>query len=105
MSGNVSTSRALALDALDALDADVRGAVRRHGVETATDVESVRAFARSAVHDHDQRGLTGAVRPVEDPEAAVDALVTRVAGFGALQPYLDDPSIEEVWIKYRPTTG
>ena len=88
-----------ALDALESLDADVRGAVRRHGVDPVTDVESVRAFARSAVHDHDQRSLTGAVRPVGDPEAAVDALVARVAGFGPLQPYLDDPSIEEVWIK------
>ena len=88
-----------ALDALESLDADVRGAVRRHGVDPVTDVELVRAFARSAVQDHDQRSMTGAVRPVGDPEAAVDALVARVAGFGPLQPYLDDPSIEEVWIK------
>ena len=91
--------------ALDALDADVRGAVRRHGVDPLTDVESVRAFARSAVHDHDQRSLTGAVRPVEDPEATVDALVARVAGFGPLQPYLDDPSTEEVWINDRLTAA
>jgi pilus assembly protein CpaF len=89
---------AVALDALEALDADVRGAVRRHGVDPLTDVESVRAFARSAVQEHDQRSLTGAVRPVGDAEAAVDALVARVAGLGPLQPYLDDPSVEEIWI-------
>jgi pilus assembly protein CpaF len=28
----------------------------------------------------------------------VDELVARVSGFGALQPYLDDPDVEEIWI-------
>jgi pilus assembly protein CpaF len=84
--------------ALDLLDADVRGEIRRHGVDPLTDVESVRAFARSAVRAHDQRSLSGIVRPVEDPDRTVDELVARVAGFGPLQTYLDDPTVEEVWI-------
>ena len=41
---------------------------------------------------------SGAVRPVEDPDGAVEELVARVAGFGPLQQYLDDPTVEEVWI-------
>ena len=84
--------------ALDLLDADVRGEIRRRGVDPLTDVESVRAFARSAVRAHDQRSLTGIVRPVEDPDRTVDELVARVAGFGPLQAYLDDPEVEEIWI-------
>ena len=28
----------------------------------------------------------------------VEELVARVSGFGALQRYLDDPTVEEVWI-------
>ena len=101
MGGASSAARAVALDALDA---DVRGEIRRHGVDPLTDVESVRAFARSAVHAHEQRSLTGVVRPVEDPEATVDELVARVAGFGPLQDYLDDPIVEEIWINDRLTT-
>ncbi len=95
MSSQGSADSALALDLLDQ---DVRAEIRRRGVDPLTDVESVRAFARSAVKAHDQRSLTGIVRPVEDPERAIDVLVNRVSGFGALQPYLDDPSVEEVWV-------
>ncbi len=84
--------------AVDLLDADVRAEVRRHGVDPLTDVDAVRRFARSAVRAHDERSLSGMVRPVDDPEGVVHELVARVAGFGPLQRYLDDPSVEEIWI-------
>ncbi len=53
-------------------------------------------LARRLVADHDQRSLTGIVLPVAEPEAMVEELVSRVAGFGPLQRYLDDPTVEEV---------
>lgn len=84
--------------ALELLDADVRDEVRRSGVDPLTEVDAVRRFARSAVVAHDQRSLSGVVRPVDDPDAVVDELVARVAGFGPLQRYLDDPTVEEIWI-------
>ncbi len=87
-----------ARSALDALDADVRDEVRRAGVDPLTDVAVVRRFAQTAVRAHDERSLSGIVRPIDDPDRTVDELVARVAGFGPLQPYLDDPSVEEVWI-------
>jgi pilus assembly protein CpaF len=95
MGGQISADSALALDLLDQ---DVRAEIRRRGVDPLIDVEAVRGFARSAVKAHDKRSLSGIVRPVEDPEKAVDDLVNRVSGFGALQPYLDDPSVEEIWV-------
>ena len=36
--------------------------------------------------------LTGVVAPVADVESVVGELVARVAGFGPLQPFLDDPT-------------
>lgn len=84
--------------AVELLDADVRAEVRRHGVDPQSDVEAVRRIARAAVSAHDQRSLSGAVRPVEDADEMVDELVARVAGFGPLQRYLDDPAVEEIWI-------
>ena len=93
-----AAARVNGMPALDSLDADVREEVRRHGVDPQTDVDAVRRFAQTAVRDHDQRSLSGVVRPVEDPDRAVDELVARVAGFGPLQRYLDDPTVEEVWI-------
>jgi pilus assembly protein CpaF len=83
---------------VELLDTEVREEVRRSGVDPLVDVDAVRRFARVAVAGHDQRSLSGVVRPVDDPDAVVDELVARVAGFGPLQRYLDDPSVEEVWI-------
>ena len=94
-----SASPALADAALvDLLDAQVRAAVRRDGVDPQRDVHLVRAIAEQVVRAHDERSLTGAVTPVPDATGVVGELVARVSGFGPLQPYLDDPEVEEVWI-------
>lgn len=83
---------------VDVLDAQLRATVRREGVDPQRDVLLVRSLAERLVADHDERSLTGAVAPVTDAEAVVDELVARVAGFGPLQRYLDDPEVEEIWI-------
>jgi pilus assembly protein CpaF len=80
------------------LDAQVRAAVRRDGVDPQRDVHLVRSIAEQVVRAHDKRSLTGAVTPVPDPSGVVGELVARVSGFGPLQPYLDDPEVEEIWI-------
>lgn len=80
------------------LDEDLRAAVRREGLDPQREVPSVRRLATGLVRAHDERSLTGVVAPVADPEALVAELVARVAGFGPLQPFLDDPTVEEVWI-------
>ncbi|HET6167321.1 MAG TPA: ATPase, T2SS/T4P/T4SS family [Marmoricola sp.] len=83
---------------VDSLDAQVRAAVRRDGVDPQREVHLVRSIAEQVVRAHDERSLTGAVAPVPDPTSVVGELVARVSGFGALQPYLDDPDVEEIWI-------
>ena len=83
---------------VESLDARVRAVVRREGLDPQADVPQVRRIAEDAVRDHDERSLTGAVPPVPDPGAMVAELVERVSGFGPLQPFLDDPSVEEIWI-------
>jgi len=80
------------------LDAQVRELVRGEGVDPQRDTALVRRLAESVVRAHDERSLTGAVLPLGDPRAVVTELVSRVSGFGPLQPFLDDDEIEEVWI-------
>ncbi len=89
-----------AIDAavLEQLDQHVRSLVRREGVDPQRDLPVVRRIAETVVREHDERSLTGAVAPVLDPDSLVGELVARVAGFGPLQPLLDDPTVEEVWI-------
>ncbi|WP_257424036.1 ATPase, T2SS/T4P/T4SS family [Nocardioides carbamazepini] len=85
-------------DVVVRLDEDLRVAVRRDGIDPQRDVPAVRRLATALVREHDERSLTGVVAPVADPEGLVAELVARVAGFGPLQPFLDDPTVEEVWI-------
>jgi pilus assembly protein CpaF len=86
-------------DALvERLDAQVRELVRRDGVDPQRDALVVRRIAEAVVRDHDERSLTGQVAPVAEPSAVVGELVARVSGFGPLQQFLDDPTVEEVWI-------
>ena len=93
------THDAAAHEALvEQLDQQVRELVRRDGVDPQRDAALVRRLATSVVRDHDERSLTGRVTPVPDVEAMVGELVARVSGFGPLQPFLDDPAVEEIWI-------
>lgn len=80
------------------LDEELRAAVRRDAIDPQGEVAAVRRLATVLVRDHDERSLTGVVAPVADADGLVAELVARVAGFGPLQPFLDDPSVEEVWI-------
>ncbi len=76
----------------------VRERIRDEGVDPQSQATRVRSIAESVARAYDQRSLTGAVDPVDDLGGLVDELVARVCGFGALQQYLADPSVEEVWI-------
>jgi pilus assembly protein CpaF len=80
------------------LDQQLRAAVRREGVDPQVDTVRVRRLAEDLVRAHDDRSLTGVVAPVPDPAGVVSELVARVSGFGPLQRFLDDPTVEEVWI-------
>jgi pilus assembly protein CpaF len=98
----MATTHAAAADGpsglVDQLDLHVRELVRREGVDPQREAHVVRRIAESVVRDHDERSLTGQVVPVNDPGAVVGELVARVSGYGPLQPLLDDPAVEEVWI-------
>jgi pilus assembly protein CpaF len=85
-------------DLVESLDQRVREAVRREGVDPQRDALVVRRLAEAVVRAHDERSLTGVVAPVSDVDSMVGELVARVSGFGPLQPFLEDPTVEEIWI-------
>ncbi len=85
-------------DARTVLDSVLRARIRQDGVDPQRQQVAVRRLAEGVVREHDEHSLTGAVRPVSDPDGLVSALVAQVSGYGPLQPYLDDPAVEEVWI-------
>ncbi len=89
------TSRA---NAVELIDAQVRDIVRREGIDPLRNPSAVRSIVASVVREYDERSLTGLVPPLEDPEGVSREVLDRVAGFGPLQRYLDDPHVEEIWI-------
>jgi pilus assembly protein CpaF len=84
--------------ALDVVDGEVRELIRRRGLDPFTDPGPVRVLVRDVVADYSERSLTSALPPIADPESVVRDVIDRVAGFGPLQRWLDDPEVEEIWV-------
>ncbi|WP_308439309.1 hypothetical protein [Cellulomonas chitinilytica] len=87
------------MDGVAILENEVRELIRRTGLDPARDRAGVVALVTDVIADYDERSVLGAVPPLADPAAAHKAVVDAVAGLGPLQRYLDDPEVEEVWIK------
>ena len=95
---SLDVSGTASADLVGDLDQQLRAVVRREAVDPQLDSGRVRRLAEGVVRAHDERSLTGVVAPVPDPVGVVGELVARVSGFGALQRFLDDPEVEEIWI-------
>ncbi|MBI4939479.1 MAG: CpaF family protein [Actinobacteria bacterium] len=86
------------MDAVAIVADEVRELIRRRGLDPARDPGGVRRLVEDVVADYDDRSVSGALPPLADAAGAVKRVLDDVAGFGPLQPYLDDPDVEEVWI-------
>src|SRR4051794_32611888 len=86
------------MDATAIVEREVRELVRRRGLDPATDPAAVRRLVDEVVTDYDERALGSALPPLAERERSARDVYDAVAGFGALQRYLDDPTVEEVWI-------
>lgn len=76
----------------------VRLRLRSEGVDPSLDPEGARRVAQAEVRRYNDIALARGDVLLEDEARCVrDALAT-VGGLGPLQPLLDDPSIEEVWL-------
>ena len=69
---------------------EVREQVRRRRIDPQVEADTVRQLAIDVVAEHEKRSLTGAVRSLDEPDRIVGGIVADVAGFGPLQPFLDD---------------
>ncbi len=86
------------MDATGVIEREVRELVRRRGLDPQTDTVAIRKIVDDVMADYDERTLTSAMPPVSDPTRAARDVYDSVAGFGPLQRWLDDPTVEEIWI-------
>jgi len=76
----------------------VRERVRRDGVDLRTDRELAGRYVSEAVRRYSERALGGSVPLLADEANTTRQIVATLTGFGALQPFFDDPGVEEIWI-------
>ncbi|WP_022898954.1 CpaF family protein [Humibacter albus] len=76
----------------------VRERVRRDGVDLTADAPRAAAYTRDEVRRYTERSLGGVLPLVADEARAEREVLASLTGFGPLQPYLDDPEVEELWI-------
>ena len=70
----------------------VRDAVRRTGIDPIRDRDSIRKAVDEAVLAETLEGIDVGV----DTHDVAQQVHDRVSGFGPLQPFFDDPEVEEV---------
>lgn len=80
------------------VEGEVRELVRRRGIDPVADPAVVTRLIDEVVSDYLDRAVTSQLPPLGDVVPVSRAVLDAVAGFGLLQPFLDDPSVEEIWI-------
>ena len=76
----------------------VRTRVLREGVDLATDGSVAARYANEEVRRYSERALAGAHAQLGDEAGTARDVVASITGYGPLQPFFDDPTVEEIWI-------
>lgn len=84
--------------ALSIITEQVRERVCRDGVDLGADRALADRYVRDEVQRYSERALGGSLPMLPDERQAARDIVASITGFGSLQPFFDDPDIEEIWI-------
>src|SRR4051794_3984104 len=84
--------------ALAQVESEVRDRIRHGAGDPQRDAAAVRRLVDEVVAGYEDRALGGALPTLGDREHAVAQVWAAVAGYGALQRFLDDPTVEEIWV-------
>lgn len=76
----------------------VRSRLRAEGIDPSIDPEAAWRITHAEVRGHDDLALARGEALIDDEAACVREVMASLSGFGALQPLLDDPEIEEIWL-------
>lgn len=92
-----SWRKARVVDAVTIVEDEVRETIRLRGLDPGADPTGVRRVVEDAVAQYDKRSMIASLPVLERPSDVATAVFHAVAGFGELQPLLDDAEIEEIW--------
>ena len=90
------------MGAVENVVTEVRELIRRSDIDPLKDAPTIQQLVRDAIADYEERSLHGGLPALPDLGGATKSVLDAVAGFGPIQPFLDDPTVEEIWIN-EPT--
>jgi len=76
----------------------IRARLRAESVDPARDGEATRRLVRAEVRRHNDIASARGFASIDDEEAAERQVIAALSGFGALDAYLSDDTVEELWI-------
>lgn len=76
----------------------VRRRLRAEQTDPSLAPDEARRVAQAEVRRHNDLALSRGEATIDDETACVRDVLASVSGFGPLQPLLDDPEIEEIWL-------
>ncbi|TAM68609.1 MAG: CpaF family protein [Microbacteriaceae bacterium] len=85
-------------DAVRLITDRVRERVRHDRVDPALAATRTSHYVHEELRRYSEHALGGSAPLIADESRAAQEIVASLTGFGALQPYLDDPTVEEIWI-------
>lgn len=88
----------MATSASDHILEEVRELIRRRGLDPASDRPAARLLVEEVVAHYQERAATSSLPPLLDTDGVTRHVLDVVAGYGPLQPFLDDNEVEEIWI-------
>lgn len=84
---------------LSIVEDEVRELVRRQGLDPSRDGPAlISSLVDEVIGDYEIRTQASSLPRIDDRDTLKRRVLDRVAGFGPLQPLLDDPAVEEIWI-------
>lgn len=86
------------MEAIMWLEEEIREILRRRGLDPLDQPDEVRSLILTASRDYEERTLRSNLPPIINFDQTIQLIFDSVAGFGPLQPLLDDPEVEEIWI-------
>lgn len=77
------------------IEAEVRDRVRQRGIDPIAEPEVVAQLVDEVIGEYRDRSITAALPPISELAAVTRAVLDAVAGFGPLQPLLDDHTVDD----------
>ena len=86
------------MNSVEVIELEVRELLRRKRIDPASERVALQTVVDDVVREYETRSLHGGLEPIADAADVTRRVVDSVAGLGPLQQYLDDPTVEELWI-------